>query len=224
MKEIEKKTISFLGAMLLMIALISCSGGSKNGSHVDAREEESASLPQTDMTFSVDSTLSSLFWKGFKPGSEHFGKMPISNGEIAVNGAKIYGGYVTIAMNGIVVEDLQGDMATKLKTHLESEDFFEVATYPTARFELTNIPEEGVEWASLNELQGNLTLKGVTKNITIPLSSVENVEGVITVKSESFRINRTDWNVKYGSKSFFKGLGDKVIDDEIELSFLLVLR
>ena len=91
------------------------------------------------------------------------------------------------------------------------------------KFELTDIPAEGIRLSEAQELKGNLTLKDVTKNITIPVESVslDDATGAYTIKSKTFTINRTDWNVKYGSKSFFTGLGDKFINDEIELSFVL---
>ena len=91
------------------------------------------------------------------------------------------------------------------------------------RFELTNIPAEGVVLKDLMELKGNLTLKDVTKNITVPLASIvcDPKDGAYAISSKVFTINRADWNVKYGSKSFFTGLGDNFINDEIELSFVL---
>ena len=95
--------------------------------------------------------------------------------------------------------------------------------WPEVRFELTNISPEGLSLKGLTELKGNLTLKDVTKNITIPISSVtfDEVQRSYSISSNSFKINRADWNVKYGSKSFFTGLGDNFISDDIELSFLL---
>ena len=136
----------------------------------------------------------------------------------------LHGGYVTIKMDGIIVEDLKAEEGgDKLKAHLEGEDFFDVAKYPEARFELTDVPAEGLKIADIKELKGNLTLKDVTKNITIPVASIQRdaATGKYSFTSQTFRINRADWNVKYGSKSFFTGLGDKFINDDIELSFVL---
>lgn len=216
--------LSLLGATALSMATIACSGNSQSGNSVAASDSVSASALLNDATLAVDSTASYLTWKGFKPGGEHFGKLPVTSGEVSIVDGKLFGGNVTIAMNGIIVEDLQGEMAAKLKAHLENEDFFEVQTYPTARFELTGVPTEGLDLANIKELQGNLTLKDVTKNITIPITKIEGVDGGTKITSAIFTINRADWNVKYGSKSFFTGLGDKFINDEIELSFTLFAR
>lgn len=214
--------LSLFSALSLSIAAVSCSGSSRSSSSVTASDSLSASQLVDSLKLQVDSTASFLTWKGFKPGGEHFGKLPVTSGEVSIVDSRLFGGNVTIAMNGIIVEDLQGEMAAKLKSHLENEDFFEVQTYPTARFELTGIPAEGIDIANIKELQGNLTLKDVTKNITIPITKIESVDGGTKITSAIFTINRADWNVKYGSKSFFSGLGDKFINDEIELSFTLI--
>ncbi len=216
----KKTFVSLMGMAAIAFAVASCNG-QKSSSTVQANDSAQVSAV-SDGILAIDSTASYLTWKGFKPGGEHYGKLPVSTGEISVVEGKLKGGNITVAMNGIVVEDLQGEMAAQVKAHLENEDFFEVATYPTARFELTDIPADGIAVDSIRELKGNLTLKGVTKNITIPVSEVSvNQDGKYVAKSATFRINRADWNVKYGSKSFFTGLGDKFINDEIELSFVL---
>ena len=197
----KNQKASLLGLFTLSLALVACSG-QKGQNAVSASDSVAANTLTVGQTVSVDSSASYLSWKGFKPGGQHYGKLPVSAGEL----------------------DLKAeDGADKLKQHLESEDFFDVAKYPEARFELTNLPAEGVKVAELTELQGNLTLKDVTKNITIPVASVvaDPATGAYTITSKTFTINRADWNVKYGSKSFFTGLGDKFINDDIELSFVL---
>lgn len=204
--------------MTLMIA--SC-GNSQSGNAVTASDSVAASALNENALLQVDATASYLTWKGFKPGGEHFGKLPVSSGLVSIVDGRLVGGSVEIAMNGIIVEDLEGETAGQLKAHLESEDFFDAPAFPTAKFELTDIPSQGVALESLTELKGNLTLKDVTKNITIPVASIETSQEGVRITSATFRINRADWNVKYGSKSFFTGLGDKFIEDEIELSFVL---
>lgn len=219
-----KKVILSLLSVVTMLAVVSCSG-QKSGTAVSSTDSVAVSTLDDKGLLAVDSTASYLSWKGFKPGGQHWGKLPVSSGEVSVVGDTLRGGYVVIAMNGIIVEDLEGEAAASLKGHLESEDFFETATYPTARFELTDVPAEGLALSALKELKGNLTLKDVTKNITIPVASAEKTaEGSYRIASSVFRINRAEWNVKYGSKSFFTGLGDKFIDDEIELSFVLLAK
>jgi YceI-like domain protein len=219
----KNQKASLLGLFTLSLALVACSG-QKGQNAVSASDSVAANTLTVGQTVSVDSSASYLSWKGFKPGGQHYGKLPVSAGELDLKDGVLRAGSVSIQMNGIIVEDLKAeDGADKLKQHLESEDFFDVAKYPEARFELTNLPAGGVKVAELTELQGNLTLKDVTKNITIPVASVvaDPATGAYTITSKTFTINRADWNVKYGSKSFFTGLGDKFINDDIELSFVL---
>ena len=217
------QTIALAGIFALGLSLASCSGSSKGEGSVAASEAAAVSDVAAE-ALSVDATASALSWKGFKPGGEHYGKLPISAGQLDIKDDVLHGGYVTIKMDGIIVEDLKAeDGGDKLKAHLEGEDFFDVAKYPEAKFELTDVPAEGLKIADIKELKGNLTLKDVTKNITIPVASIQRdaATGKYSFTSQNFRINRADWNVKYGSKSFFTGLGDKFINDEIELSFVL---
>ncbi|WP_455108628.1 YceI family protein [Porphyromonas sp.] len=217
------QTIALAGIFALGLSLASCSGSSKGEGSVAASEAAAVSDVAAE-ALSVDSTASALSWKGFKPGGEHYGKLPISAGQLDIKDDVLHGGYVTIKMDGIIVEDLKAEEGgDKLKAHLEGEDFFDVAKYPEAKFELTDVPAEGLKIADIKELKGNLTLKDVTKNITIPVASIQRdaATGKYSFTSQTFRINRADWNVKYGSKSFFTGLGDKFINDDIELSFVL---
>lgn len=219
----KNQKASLLGLFTLSLALVACSG-QKGQNAVSASDSVVANTLTVGQTVSVDSSASYLSWKGFKPGGQHYGKLPVSAGALDLKDGVLRAGSVSIQMNGIIVEGLKAeDGADKLKQHLESEDFFDVAKYPEARFELTNLPAEGVKVAELTQLQGNLTLKDVTKNITIPVASVvaDPATGAYTITSKTFTINRADWNVKYGSKSFFTGLGDKFINDDIELSFVL---
>ena len=217
------QTIALAGIFALGLSLASCSGSSKGEGSVAASEAAAVSDVAAE-ALSVDATASALSWKGFKPGGEHYGKLPISAGQLDIKDDVLHGGYVTIKMDGIIVEDLKAEEGgNELKAHLEGEDFFDVAKYPEAKFELTDVPAEGLKIADIKELKGNLTLKDVTKNITIPVASIQRdaATGKYSFTSQTFRINRADWNVKYGSKSFFTGLGDKFINDDIELSFLL---
>lgn len=217
------QTIALAGIFALGLSLASCSGSSKGEGSVAASEAAAVSDVAAE-ALSVDATASALSWKGFKPGGEHYGKLPISAGQLDIKDDVLHGGYVTIKMDGIIVEDLKAEEGgDKLKAHLEGEDFFDVAKYPEAKFELTDVPAEGLKIADIKELKGNLTLKDVTKNITIPVASIQRdaATGKYSFTSQNFRINRADWNVKYGSKSFFTGLGDKFINDDIELSFVL---
>lgn len=204
--------------------IASCSGSSNGQNSVAASDSVTASAIDSAQSAQIDFAASTLQWKGFKPGGSHEGKLPVSDGKLDIRDGVLHGGYVVLRLDNLTVDDLKPEEGgNKLKGHLLSEDFFDAAKWPEVRFELTNIPAEGVVLKDLTELKGNLTLKDVTKNITIPLASIvcDPKDATYAVSSKAFTINRADWNVRYGSKSFFTGLGDNFINDEIELSFLL---
>ena len=62
-----------------------------------------------------------------------------------------------------------------------------------------------------------MTIKGITHPVSFT-ATVEYEDEQIVVKSESFKIDRSKWDIKYKSNSFFENLGDKFIYDDMELS------
>lgn len=162
----------------------------------------------------VDVAKSSVKWLGKKVTGEHFGTINVKEGALDVNGGKVTGGKVVIDMNSIVSTDVKdAGMNGKLVGHLKSDDFFGVATFPTAELVITKV--EG------NNFFGNLTIKGTTNPVSFTATSAK--DGKATVYTGTMTIDRSKYNVKYGSKSFFEGLGDKVIYDEFTLDFSLVV-
>jgi polyisoprenoid-binding protein YceI len=118
-------------------------------------------------------------------------------------------------MNTIKNVDMEGSKgAGKLEGHLKSPDFFDGAKFPSARFVITAVENNEGKL----QVTGNLTIKDVTKSITIPATLTE-ANGIATFKSDVFNIDRADFNVKYGSKKWFDNLKDKFIDDLVEMSF-----
>jgi len=162
----------------------------------------------------VDVAKSSVKWLGKKVAGEHSGTISVKEGSLDVNGGKVTGGKVVIDMNSIVDTDLaDATWNAKLVGHLKSDDFFGVATYPTAELVLTKV--EGTNFS------GNLTIKGITNPVSFTATSSK--DGKSTVYKGTLTIDRSKYNVKYGSKSFFDNLGDKVINDEFTLDFNLVV-
>lgn len=164
-------------------------------------------------TQKVDTSKSSVKWLGKKVTGEHFGAISVKEGSLEVNKDKVTGGKVVIDMASLTVEDIK-DAGTnaKLVGHLKNDDFFGVATFPTAELVITKV--EGTTFS------GNLTIKGIT-NPTV-FTATSSKEGKNTTYKGTLTIDRSKFNVKYGSKSFFENLGDKVIYDEFTLDFSLV--
>ena len=166
--------------------------------------------------YNVDIATSVLNWKGTKPLGAHDGVVSLKSGSLVIEKNELVEGEFIINMSSIANVDMKGtDGAGKIEGHLKSEDFFDVAKYPTSKFVITNVEEN--EDGKL-AVTGNLKIKDVTKSITIP-AMIATENGVIVFTSEVFNINRADFNVKYGSKSFFDNLKDKFINDMMELSF-----
>ena len=117
-------------------------------------------------------------------------------------------------MNSLICTDLSGEYKGKLEGHLKSEDFFSVETHATAGLVITNVQKVN---SKKHTITADLTIKGITKSITFESNAEENKFAA------RIRIDRTQFDVKYGSGSFFDGLGDNMIYDEFELTVSLVI-
>jgi len=172
----------------------------------------SVSAQTTMMTSSENSTIN---WKGFKPTGEHYGTIMLKNGSFNVKENQITGGEFTIDMATIVDLDMPADNEynAKLVKHLKSEDFFGVEKHPTANFKITKIEKKGDK----SLIHGDLTIKNKTNPVSF-LASVDISNDGLTLKSETFKIDRSKWDIKYKSKSFFGDLADNFIYDDMEIS------
>ena len=169
-------------------------------------------------TQKVDAAKSSVKWLGKKVTGEHFGSISVKEGSLEVANGKVTGGKVVIDMQSLVVEDVKdAGMNAKLTGHLKSDDFFGVATFPTAELAITKVVSNG----NSHTFSGNLTIKGITNPASFTATSAK--DGKSTVYKGTLTIDRSKYNVRYGSKSFFDDLGDKVIYDDFTLDFNLVV-
>ncbi len=204
-------------AIVALISFTNCNDRAKEAETTKA--EEAAIAEVTSIAYKTNTDKSMIEWTGFKPTGSHNGTIAIKSGKININDGVIESGRFVIDMNSIVNTDMpaEDEGNGKLVGHLKSGDFFDVETYPVAQFEVT-----GTETADgKTMLSGNLTLKDATNNISFPVTT-ETKDGIVTLTSETFTIDRSKWNVKYGSKSFFDNLGDKFINDDMELKITLV--
>lgn len=167
----------------------------------------------------VDTAKSSVKWLAKKVTGEHTGTIAVKEGSLNVEKGKISGGKVVIDMNSIVDVDLtDANWNAKLIGHLKSDDFFSVATFPTAELAVNKVESDG----NIFTFSGNLTIKGITNPVSFKATSAK--EGKNTTYKGVLTIDRSKFNVRYGSKSFFDNLGDKVINDEFTLDFNLVVN
>ena len=214
-----KTTFLKITALAALVAFSSCKDKAEEAETKAA--EEAAIAEETAVTYKADTDNSTINWKGFKPTGSHTGTISLMEGIVAVNDGTIESGSFAIDMKTIAVTDIPVDDEgnAKLQGHLSGPDFFDVEGFPKATFEITGLETKDGK----TMLSGNLTMKGETNNISFPVKT--SIDGdTMTLKSETFTIDRSKWNVKYGSKSFFDDLGDKFINDDIELSIYLVAK
>ncbi|PTX44133.1 polyisoprenoid-binding protein YceI [Christiangramia gaetbulicola] len=213
----------FLNAFVIAGLGLAVTGCKNNNNEAEMTEEKEVATAQAEATeFTVVPTESVIEWQGEKPTGTHTGVIKVANGSFKATDSIIESGTFVIDMQSIEVTDLEGDQKADLEAHLKGTvegqegDFFNVTKFPEATFEVTGITEE--EGQSM--LQGNLTIKEETKNIAFPVSISKDGENLM-ITSEEFTIDRTKWNVNYGSKSVFEGLGDKFINDDVALKINL---
>ncbi len=167
-------------------------------------------------SFEIDTKESKVYWTGKKVSGEHTGYLSIGSGSVMVEGGNVVGGNINMDLNSIVCTDLTGEWNDKLVGHLKSEDFFSVEKYPNANFEISSIK------AADNgnyQVTGNLSMKSITHEISFP-ANVSLKDGKVDAKGTA-SIDRTKWDIKYGSGKFFQGLSDKMIKDEFDITFEL---
>ncbi len=215
-----KKSLFLIG---LVVALVSCQS-KPSAESAGAGDAQNAAVGGSS-EFSLNTTSSILNWKGSKPGGTHNGTVSIIEGKLGTESGKVVSGTFTIDLNTILNADLtDAEMNGKLVGHLKSADFFDVAQFPTAKFELVSVeelpastPASADDFKASHQITGNLIMKGITKSISFP-ARIEVTGSVIKAVSSPFAINRTQWNVNYGSKSIFAELKDNFINDEMIIS------
>ncbi len=178
-------------AAIAIVALITFSFTTVNGDKKEIKTESSK-----------------VVWKGYKVTGSHQGVIAVKSGHLNFNENKLIGGEFTIDMSTITNTDLEGEYKGKLEGHLKSDDFFGVEKFPTASLIFTKVKSIG---KNSYKVTGDITIKGKTETISFDLSVYGNKANA------SLKIDRTKFDVRYGSTSFFDGLKDKAIYDEFDL-------
>ncbi len=160
--------------------------------------------------YSYNSSKSTLYWEGARPGKSHYGTIEVINGQAQTDGERITGGSFEIDMSSIRNTDIGNEsMNDRLVNHLKSEDFFHVEKYPVATFEITGVEERsGME----HMVTGNLTIRGNTREISFP-AEITMDERMIHAKTGEISLDRTKWEVNHMSKSVFAEMKDNFIND-----------
>lgn len=161
---------------------------------------------------SIDTNESNIEWTGKKVLGSHNGTIAFKEGILEMDGETLIGGNFTVDMTSINVTDLKsGKGKEDLEGHLKSEDFFGVSKHTTATLKFTKVQKMSDGY----EVEANLTIKGKTEPISFELMMKDGAA------STSLKVDRTKYDVRYGSGSFFDGLGDKTISDKFILDVTL---
>ena len=173
----------------------------------------SISISNAQMTKSVNTAASTITWTGKKVTGTHTGTINVKEANLQFTDEKLSGGTIVIDMASLTNTDLEGGGKGKLEGHLKSDDFFGVADHPTATLTINDVKTTG----NIYNVTGDLTIKGTTAPITF---NAEMVDGKAIAK---ITVDRTKYNVRYGSGKFFDNLGDKTIYDNFDLEVSLAL-
>lgn len=180
--------------------------------------------PAANSSYKVNAEQSTFNWQAKKVTGEHMGAVKFTSGTIEVNGASLVGGSFDVDMTSITCTDLPaGEWNDKLIGHLKSPDFFAVDNFKSANLKIKSATAiKGAKAGSDNyNVVADLTIKGITKEVKFPAFVVVKKAGEV-VANASFDIDRTAFDIKYGSKSFFEGIGDKAIDDKFNVKIRVV--
>lgn len=201
-------------------------GYALEGEDFSAWDKDQALWQLPDKTYRADPEASQIEWVGRNINGKHEGTLDLAEGEVTVENGRIAGGHFIIDMNAMTCSDLKDAKWNRiLIDHLKSDDFFDVATYPQARFEVSQVDalQNVTPGAANYRLTGSLTLKGVTHDITFPAFIAHREDGSLIAEAH-FDIDRTRWNVRYGSGKFFAKLGKHLVNDVISLELRMVAR
>lgn len=187
----------------------------------DVTLEPNSLSEEDEVRYELDTDASVLGWHAERiVGNSHEGTVPISSGSMRLErGVATEGGFV-VDMTGITESN---DTQMFLK-HIASDDFFSVADHPTAAFSITRaVPTSGDGNVVNYDVTGDLTIRGITNEVTFPANAVIVDEETLDVTA-NFQIDRTRWEINYDSGSIFLQLGDKAIRDEITFDLDLTFR
>ena len=173
-----------------------------------------------ETAFKMDAKASTIDWTGEKVTGKHTGNINFASGEFNLAKESITGGWFEVDMTSMTCTDMKGEYADKLLGHLKSEDFFSVEKNNKSKFVISSVAPLTGDALNNTTVTGKLTIKGITNDITFP-ANVKVIKGTVVAFAD-VKVDRTKYEIKYGSKNFFEGLGDKAISDEFLLKLKIV--
>ena len=173
-------------------------------------------------TIWVDIQKSQIEWIGRKIKGEHSGTLRLNEGWVTMNDSTLIGGKFIFDMTSIKNTDIESpDWSLKLDNHLKSSDFFNVDSFPKAILEIkknNSIAEEN-NLGSTYLVAAELTIRGITHEISFPYQLEKSDSTLIAIGS--VHVDRTLYNIKYNSGTYFFDLGDRIIYDDFTINFTI---
>ena len=197
-----------LFTLLMFVSLVSCNMNSNK-----TAETNDVAMTAADATYNIVQDESSLMWTGREVStSSHYGTINFTSGQFEIADGLISQGEFLVDMTSITVQDLTGGSKERLEGHLRSDDFFSVESFPTAHLYISSseVISNG-KWM----VNGFLTIKDISHPVLFEMVNTEDGWNANLV------FDRSKYNVKFRSGTFFENLGDKLIYDDIELKINL---
>lgn len=183
-----------------------------------------ATMAVAQTTYKVDAKETRMVWTGKKLTGQHQGGVNVSSGSVQWGAVGLESAEVVMDMTSISTTDMDAEYGGQLERQLKSSDFFNTGTFKTASFATTKVePIIGVEAGKPNyNVTGDLTIKGISKPVSLAVLAWKDKKGVRAAGTLAF--DRTLYDIKYRSGQFFPGLGDKMIEDMVEITFDLTAK
>ena len=192
----------------MFVSLVSCNMNSNK-----TAETNDVAMTAADATYNIVQDESRLIWTGREVStSSHYGTINFTSGQFEIADGLISQGEFLVDMTSITVQDLTGGSKERLEGHLRSDDFFSVESFPTAHLYISSseVISNG-KWM----VNGFLTIKDISHPVLFEMVNTEDGWNANLV------FDRSKYNVKFRSGTFFENLGDKLIYDDIELQINL---
>lgn len=178
-------------------------------------------IAEDSKTMKIVNSESSVYWKAYKVSGDHEGFVDIKNGHLEFNSeGMLTGGKFVIDMTSISCTDLTGDTNARLVNHLKSDDFFDVENHSEAHVNIKRVISRGA--AGDYRIVADLTIKDITEEIRFNTMLEE--KGSMKVGHAEMKIDRSLYNVRFGSGTFFTNLGDRTIYDEFDIKVTLAVK
>lgn len=227
--SMNTKAITIVILVIVLIGLFLFVSKTKKDTTKENLETETASVQSNtqgvkDGGYTVLSSESTVQWKGSKTliaNYEDTGTLAIKEGEFNVSNGVVSSGKVVFDMSSIKALTTGGGSGQdRLSGHLKSADFFDVSKFGEATLVINEA--KSIDQVTYT-LKGTLTIKDKTNPVEFPVKVGTRSDGALSAEG-SVSLDRTLWDVRYGSDKFFDNLANNVIDDMFTVSFNLIAR